>query len=76
MIEKTKVYIDIDYTGNIIKIFSTDFEQPTATSIYIDEGYGDKFRHAQTCYLEKPLINKYGNYNYQYLGGKIIDRGI
>ena len=74
--ENTKVYIEVDFYGNITKIFSTDFEQPSFNSILIDEGQGEKYRHAQTQYLSKPLVDRKGEYNYQYIGGTIIDRGI
>lgn len=60
------VYIEIDKDNNIIKIFSSDFEKPTNTSIKIDEGFGYKFRHAQSQYFDKPLINESGYYNYRY----------
>ena len=67
-----EVYIEIDHQNNIIKVFSSAFEKPTATSIKIDEGFGIKYRHAQNNYFDKPLINEYGQYNYKYENGKII----
>jgi hypothetical protein len=73
---KYKVYIDIDLNGNVIKIFSSAFSTPSGNSILIDEGTGDKYRHAQNCYLDKPLINKNMSYNYLYDGTKIIDKRI
>jgi hypothetical protein len=70
--EPTRVYIEINKDNNIIKVFSSDFEKPRATSILIDSGLGDKFRHAQTQYLTKPLMNENGTYNYKYENGRII----
>lgn len=67
-----RVYVEIDKDKNIIKVFSSDFEEPTDTSIKIDEGVGDKFRHAQSQYFDKPLMNEDGTYNYKYEYGKII----
>lgn len=72
--EPIKVYIETDSNNNIIKIFSSDFEQPTNTSIKIDEGFGIRYRHAQNNYFAKPLKNEYGSYNYSFIGGKIIEK--
>lgn len=70
---KTKVYIEINENNEIIKIFSSDFEEPKKESLFIDEGIGDKYRHAQSQYFDKPLINEDGHYNYKYVGKKIIE---
>lgn len=70
--EPTRVYIEIDSNGNVIKIFSSDFEKPQTTSILIDSGLGDKFRHAQSQYLDEPIINELGKYNYKYFSGQIL----
>lgn len=71
--QPVKVYIEIDNDNNIVKVFSSDFEKPTNTSIKIDEGFGDKFRHAQSHYFDKPLMNDDGSYNYAFIGGKIVE---
>jgi hypothetical protein len=67
----TEVFIEINENNEIIKIFSTDFEQPKQTSIKIDEGFGDRYRHAQSQYFEKPLVNEVGAYNYKYINKKV-----
>lgn len=67
------VYIEINEQGYITKVFSSDFEKPTATSIKIDEGFGDRYRHAQNHYFDKPLYNAQGGYNYKYANGKIYE---
>ena len=72
IIEKPiSVYVETDSDNNIIKVFSSDFEEPQSTSIKIDEGFGDKYRHAQSQYFEKPLRNEDGEYNYTYKNGKV-----
>ena len=71
--QPVKVYVEVDKDNNIIKVFSSDFEDPTETSIKIDEGFGDKFRHAQSQYFEKPLMNDDGTYNYKFENNKVID---
>lgn len=74
--EPTRVYIEIDKDNNIIKVFSSDFEKPQTTSILIDSGLGDKFRHAQSQYFDKPLMNENGEYCYAYSveGGVVYER--
>lgn len=72
----TRVYIQTDYLGNITNVYSSDFSDFNFGGIMVAEGIGDKYRHAQTQFFEKPLINEYGQYNYMYINGEIIDRGI
>ena len=72
--EPVKVYIEIDKDNNIVKIFSSDFKEPTNTSIKIDEGFGIKYRHAQNNYFDKPLMNNDGTYNYKYENSKVIKK--
>lgn len=69
------VYIKVDNDNNIISIGSDIFIDNILGWLYIDSGYGDKYAHAQTQYLPKPLKNKNGGYNYQYLNGTIKDIG-
>lgn len=68
------VYIETDMQNNVTKIFSSIFEQPTEKSIKIDDGYGDKYAHAQNLYLPKPLYNERGEFNYKYEGGRIYEQ--
>lgn len=70
-----KVYVKLNKDKCITlidsEIFLTDEEMQTMTNI--DEGEGDKFVHAQSQYLEKGLIDKYGRYNYKYAEGKVVE---
>ena len=68
-----KVYIKINSNNNIVDINSEIFIKDLTSWVYIDEGYGDKYTHAQSQYFEKPLINEEGKYNYKYLYGKIVE---
>lgn len=68
-----KVYIKINNNYEIIEINSSVFIENTKNYIEIDEGNGDKYAHAQNYYLEKPIIDESGNYNYKYHHGKIVD---
>ena len=65
-ITKTKVYIKVDSNNNVVDINSSIFLKDTDGWIFIDEGYGDKYDHAQSSYLNKPLINEDGTYNYKF----------
>lgn len=69
-----KVYIETDKDKNIIKVFSDAFEDPINSSILIDSGFGDKYRHAQSQYFDKPLMNEEFQFNYKYENGEIIEK--
>ena len=70
---KTKVYIKVDENNNIIDINSDIFIEDTGGWIFIDDGHGDKYDHAQSSYLNKPLINEDGTYNYKFINDEIIE---
>lgn len=65
-ISKIKVYIKLDSNKVVKEINSSIFIRNPTDFIEIDEGYGDKFSHAQSQYLEKGLIDEKGRYNYKY----------
>lgn len=70
-----KVYVKLneDKCVTLIdsEIFLTNEEMQSMTNI--DEGEGDKYAHAQSQYLEKGLIDKYGRYNYKFVEGKLVE---
>lgn len=70
--EKVKVYIKVDENNNIIAINSSIFLKDTTNWIEIDEGFGDKFCHAQGNYLEKPIKDIKNDWNYKYINNKIV----
>ena len=59
------VYVKYDENGNIIEVNSDIFIRDLTGWTKIDEGYGDKFAHAQSQYFDKPLMNENGTYNYK-----------
>ena len=61
-----KVYIKINERKEIINVNSSIFIEDTTGWIEIDEGFGDKYAHAQTQYFDEPITNEEGNYNYCY----------
>lgn len=67
------VYIKTDIEGNITEINSSLFIENTTGWLYLDSGYGDRFAHAQTQYLSKPIIDRTGKYNYKYINGNIVE---
>lgn len=74
MRQSITVYIEINAEGYVTKIFSSIFEHPAETSIKIDEGFGDKYAHAQNQYLPKSLYDERGKYRYKYEGGRIYEQ--
>ena len=68
-----KVYTKLDNHNVITEINSSIFLDNVEDYICIDEGNGDKYAHAQGNYLEKPLIDFQGRYNYKYINNNIIE---
>ena len=69
--DKHKVYIKINTNNEIIDINSSIFIQNFTGWIEVDSGFGDKYAHSQSHYLDNPLINDEGEYNYKYENGEI-----
>ena len=65
MDEKISVYVKRNEDGYITEVGSDIFIQDLTGWTKIDEGYGDKYAHAQSQYFDKPLINDNGTYNYK-----------
>lgn len=74
--QKIKVYIKLNSANEVTEISSEIFIKDFDGWINIDEGYADKYAHAQGHYLEKSLIDENGNYRYIYNShyNKIIER--
>ena len=62
-----KVYVKINSAGYVTEICSEPFIKDLTGWTFLDEGYGDKYIHAQHNYYEKPLRNRDGSYNYTFL---------
>ena len=72
MIEQPiNVYVKVNENKEIIDVGSSIFIKDLNGWIKIDEGFGDKYAHAQSQYFDKPLINENGVYNYKYINNKI-----
>lgn len=72
---KSRVFIWVN-DDNFITRLEGEYSLPDDLSdaILIEEGEPcDRLNLAQTHYLEKPLINDEGEYNYQYINGEIVE---
>lgn len=64
------VYVKTDDRNVITAINSSAFLTDTADWTEIDEGEGDKYLHAQNCYLPDGLMDENGIFNYKLTDGK------
>lgn len=69
-----KVYVSLQ-DGYITSINSEIFlsQEEIQTMTEIDKGQGDKYAHAQSQYLDKGLVDKYGRYCYKFVAGKVVE---
>ena len=72
--EKIGVYIRVNKQNEIIEVGSNVFIENFDNWIFVDEGFGDKYAHAQNQYLEKPIIDDNGIYNYIFKNNKITEK--
>lgn len=70
-IEPYKVYIKTDQYSRVKEINSSAFISDLSNWIKIDEGYGDKYHHAQGNYFENTIVNMNGVHNYIYENGMV-----
>lgn len=69
-----KVYAKTNENGIITAINSSAFLSDTSSWTEIDEGEGDKYRHAQNNYLSAGLTDENGIFNYKLTDGKPVLR--
>jgi hypothetical protein len=72
--QKIKVYIKVNDQNEIIDINSDIFINDFSGWIEVDEGFGDKYAHAQGLYLDEPLIDDNGGYNYVFERNEITKK--
>ena len=72
-IQTIKVYVKVNENNEITQINSSIFLTDTTDWILIDEGYGDKYAHAQGNYLEKGIRDEQGRYNYKLVDGVVVE---
>lgn len=71
--ESCKVLVRIDEAGRVTAINSDAFVSGDGWTA-IDEGEGDRYRHAQNNYLLKPLTDERGVYRYKLVDGLVAQR--
>lgn len=72
--EKYIVYVKTDSQNRIIVVNSSEFLAETKGWTKIDEGFGDKYHHAQGNYFEKPIYTLDGVARYKLVDGKPQER--
>lgn len=68
------VYVRTDDAGRITAINSSAFLSDASSWVQIDNGYGDKYHHAQGNYFTKPIMDDRGIYRYKLVNDKPIER--
>ena len=69
-----KVYVKVNEENYITNIASSIFLGDTEDWIEVDEGNdGDKYAHAQGHYLDKPIRDNQGRYNYKLSNGEVVE---
>lgn len=71
--EPYKVYIQIDSENRVTAINSSAFVDGEGWA-QIDEGYTDKYHHAQGNYFDKPLYDERGICRYKLVNGRPVER--
>lgn len=74
-IEKDRVLVRTDSENRVTAINSSGFADGDGW-IQIDEGYGDKYHHAQNNYLDKSIMDERGIYRYKLADGKPVERTV
>ena len=68
------VYIKTDEEQRIIAINSDAFLTDTVGWVKVDEGFGDRYHHAQGNFLPGPIMDERGIYRYKFVNGKVMER--
>ena len=66
------VYIKTGDANRITAVNSSAFLTDTTGWTQIDEGYGDKYHHAQGNYFPEPIYTEVGAYRYKLIDGKPV----
>lgn len=66
-----KVYVKPNEQGYVTAVNSSGFLTDLTGWVYIDEGIGDKYHHAQGNYFDKPLKTENGVYQYKFEDGVV-----
>lgn len=72
--ENYRVYVRVDENGRVVAINSNIFLPDVEGWVEIDQGYGDRYHHAQSNYLPDTLMDMRGICRYKLEGGKVVQR--
>lgn len=73
MENKISVYVKTNAAGYIIAVNSDAFLLDMTDWKKIDDGYGDKYQHAQGNYFQKPIFTDGGSYRYKLVDGVPVE---
>lgn len=73
-IRPTGVYVQTNENGHITAIGSDLFLPDLAGWQRIDEGFGERYDHAQGQYLPNPVFDEEGRSNWKLEDGKPVER--
>lgn len=68
------VYVRPDEQGRIAAVDSSAFLKDTDGWTQIDQGYGDRYHHAQGNYFPLPVMDERGIFRYKLSGGEVLER--
>ena len=68
------VYVKTNDSGYITAVNSSAFLSDTTAWVEIDQGYGDKYHHAQGNYFDKPIRDMRYICRYKLVDGKPVER--
>lgn len=67
------VYVKPNDSGYITAVNSSEFLLETTGWVEIDQGYGDKYHHAQGNYFPLPIVTDGGAYRYKLVDGAPVE---
>lgn len=70
---KYLVYVKTDDSGYITAVNSSAFLAGTTGWVEIDQGYGDKYHHAQGNYFPGSIYTEGGAYRYKLINGAPVE---
>lgn len=68
------VYVKVDDDGRIVNINSDAFQHDLDDWTKIDEGYTQRYHHAQSSYLPNRIRDERGICRYKLVDGKPVER--
>ena len=67
------VYVKVNESGYITAVNSSAFLPDTISWVEIDQGYSDKYHHAQGNYFSKSIYTDTGAYRYKLVDNEVFE---